>query len=143
MNVFFKTNHLSEDFVLLSVERWQLLKTPKTQFLQLFRSFHPIVRPTQIPIIFPFQGGILRTRIPNQLPHELPIISPFRDIIYGRIPTQIPANSPAVRPYRGKIRGDFRGRILLFLLKFNGFSVSFRPSRHGTGEVLGDRMGGK
>lgn len=27
VSVFFKTNHLSKDFVLLSVERWQLLKT--------------------------------------------------------------------------------------------------------------------
>ena len=141
MLVFFKTNHLSEDFVLLSAERWQLLKTPKTQFLQLFRSFHPIVRPTQIPIIFPFQGGILRTRIPNQLPHELPIISPFRDIIYGRIPTKLPANSPAVSPCRGGNTGRFSGRILRFSLKFNGFSVSFRPSRHETRGSFGGRKG--
>ena len=83
----FKMNTLSENFVHLSSERLPFLalfQSLKTQFLQLFRSFIPIILPHKTPAISPFRGHPSQAKSPFKSPFTPSGIIPFKGILQGR-----------------------------------------------------------
>ena len=71
--VFFKTNHLSENFVTLSVERCPFFAWIPTLKKSIFATFPPICPPSTNPHHFSLSGAFYAAGILNQIPCISPI----------------------------------------------------------------------
>ena len=81
VNVFSKTNTLSEDFVHCLPRDGSFPNLKKSQFCNFSPHFHPHALPHEPPTFSPFQGLTSTRENPIVGPHELPSVHPFRGLL--------------------------------------------------------------
>lgn len=142
--VWNKTNHLSENFVLLSAERCPFsawFPASKSSIFATFPPTFPNRSPHTKPHHFSLSGASFAVEVPTQIPCASPVFCSFRGILRIRIPNRPSHVSLGHRPLQRKLTGIFSGAILCFLIKFNTFLKGFYLPNHKPGGFSGGEIG--
>ena len=135
VNVFSKTNTLSEDFVHCLPRDGSFPKLKKLNFCNFSAHLSAPAKPHS----FSLSGFTSTATSPLILPHELPNVHPFR--AQQTFPLISPCILPANCPCRGMARGRNPGKIRVILAKYSDFmdrlSPFLEPFKGDSREIFG------
>ena len=111
VNVFFKMNTFSKDFVHYLSRDGVFLKAQKLNFCNFSPHFRPPLSPSNPQLFCPFRGLTSTNEIPTHPPSRTPQRLPFQGIAsHQTFPLIPPCVLPASRPSRGIAPGRFLGK---------------------------------